>query len=571
VLVSAAAGFFLLPRAIAHKLDKSIAVLPFENLSDDKENAYFADGIQDDVLTNLAKIGDLKVISRTSVMGYRGKPGSVKEIAKALGVSAVLEGTVRKDKTGNRVRVNVQLINAETDEHVWAQEYDRDLTDMFGIQTEIAQKIAEELQAKLSPTERVQLTRKPTENGEAYLAFVQARNLYRHEDLPALKQAEQLFERALQLDPKFALAAAWYSQVESWIYHSFDPDPERSEKARELAETALRLQPDLPEAHLARGFAYYYGEDDYDSAAREFAEAQRGLPNFADAYLAIGAIQRRQGLWAESTANLKKSVDLSPGVSWPLQNLFFNYSMTRDYEAAGKILEQALAIDPNSLTLRGQRVKLAIDSRGDITALQQLAEEKAPAQVDAKAANLFTSARVYALIFQRKWAEALAAAETLPEDMHTELPAGFSGKEGLIGTLKLKLGDKQGARDALLKARATLEAQIAKAPTTPAPYCQYAFVLAFLGEKEPAMTAVKRGMTLDSEGKDAFGGPDVTEAAAQVYGILGEKDRAFSLLDHLLSVPSSVTVFNIKLNPLWDSLRDDPRFQALIDKYSKKA
>ena len=203
VIVSAIAGFFLLPRiSSARKIDKSIAVLPFENLSDDKENAYFADGIQDDVLTNLSKIGDLKVISRTSVMPYRGKASNVREIGKALGVGAILEGSVRR--IGNRVRVNVQLICTENDEHIWAEDYDRDLTDVFAIQTDLAQKIASELQAKLSPSEKQQIERKPTENGEAYLAFVQAHNLQSaYEDFEKLKQSEQLYERAIRPRPKF--------------------------------------------------------------------------------------------------------------------------------------------------------------------------------------------------------------------------------------------------------------------------------------------------------------------------------------------------------------------------------
>src|SRR5881392_861343 len=214
VIISAAAGFFLLPRVSAHKCDKSIAVLPFENLSDEKENAYFADGIQDDVLTNLSKVGDLKVISRTSVMPYRGKASNLREIGKTLGVGAILEGSVRR--IGNRVRVNVQLINADTDEHMWAEDYDRDLTDVFAIQTDLAQQIVRELQAKLSPMEKAQIERRPTENGEAYLAFVQAHNLSgAFESLEKLRQSEQLYQRAIELDPNFALAIARYSQLQS--------------------------------------------------------------------------------------------------------------------------------------------------------------------------------------------------------------------------------------------------------------------------------------------------------------------------------------------------------------------
>ena len=247
--------------------EKSIAVMPFENLSDSKENAFFADGIQDDILTNLAKIGDLKVISRTSVMPYRGKNANAREIGKALGVSTILEGSVRR--SGNRVRVNVQLIDATTDEHLWASDYDRDLTDVFAIQTDLAQKIANELQAKLSPVEKSRMERRPTENGEAYLAFVQAHNLQSAvEDLGKLKQSEQLYARAIELDPKFALAVARYSQLESWIVHTFERTTERRQKARALAQRALQLQPDLPEAHLAMGFSLYYGDNDFEGALK---------------------------------------------------------------------------------------------------------------------------------------------------------------------------------------------------------------------------------------------------------------------------------------------------------------
>src|SRR5881394_2170334 len=363
IIVSAAAGFFLLPRASARRIDKSIAVLPFENFSDDKENAYFADGIQDDILTNLSKIGDLKVISRTSVMPYRGKEKNVREIAQALGVSAILEGSVRK--SGNRVRVNVQLINALNDEHIWSDVYDRDLTDVFAIQTDLAQKIAQELRAKLSPTEKEQMTRKPTENGEAYLAFVQAHNFQREvEDFSKLKQAEQLYERALQLDPNFALAAANYSQLESWIYHTYEPTTERANKSRALANRALQLQPDLPEGHLALGFSIYYVERDFNRALSELALAQKGLPNEAEVYLAIGAIQRRQGKWDESNASLEKAVSLSPNETWPIQNLVLNYQMQRRFDDANKLIDRALKLAPQSFNLWSVKAQLEISEKG---------------------------------------------------------------------------------------------------------------------------------------------------------------------------------------------------------------
>src|SRR5437899_1315758 len=303
--------------------------------------------MQDNVLTNPSKISYLKVISRTSVMPYRGKGSNVREIGKALGVATLLEGSVRR--VGNRVRVAVQLINTENDEHLWAEDYDRDLTDVFAIQTDLAQKIAGELQAKLSPSEKAQFERKPTENGEAYLAFVEAHNLScAFEDFDKLKQGEQLYERAIELDPKFALAMARYSQLESWFLHTFDRTPQRREKARTLAARALQLQPNLPEAHLALGYSHYYGDNNYDAALEEFEIAQRGLPNESDAYLAIGAIQRRQGKWAESTANIEKSASLNPKDSWPLQNLADNYQVLRNFDKANVIIDRALALAPSA-------------------------------------------------------------------------------------------------------------------------------------------------------------------------------------------------------------------------------
>jgi TolB-like protein len=261
VIISAGAGFFLLPRISARKIDKSIAVLPFQNLSDEKENTYFANGIQDDILTNLSKIGDLKVISRTSVNSYRDNAArNAREIGKALGVATLLEGSVRR--VGNRVRVNVQLINADNDEHIWAEDYDRDLTDVFALQSDLAQKIATALEAKLSPNEKARLNQRPTENSEAYLLFIQAQPYAAGPEMftENYLRAEQLYEQAIKLDPNFAAARACLSMVESWAYHTFDPTPARRKKARASADEALRLQPDLPEGHLALGFAYYYGD-----------------------------------------------------------------------------------------------------------------------------------------------------------------------------------------------------------------------------------------------------------------------------------------------------------------------
>ncbi|PYI76968.1 MAG: hypothetical protein DMF04_07490 [Verrucomicrobia bacterium] len=477
LLLSAIAGLFILPRASARKLDKSIAVLPFENLSADKENAYFADGIQDDILTNLAKIGDLKVISRTSVMGYREKPASVRDIGKALGVSAVLEGSVRR--SGNRVRINVQLINAANDEHVWAEDYDRDLTDVFVIQSDLAQKIAEELQAKLSPTEKAQLTRKPTENGEAYLAFVQAYTLQNSvEDVQKLKQSEQLYARAIELDPNFALAIARYAQLESWMFHSW-PTPEARDNARGLAKRAIELQPDLPEAHLALGFSYYYCDLNYQAALGQFEIARQGLPNQMEPYLALGAIKRRQGRWAESTADLKKAASLSPKDSWPLQNLAFNYAMVRDFKRANETVDHALSISPNSFALWERKAKLAILERGDLSVAQKALEKLELSDLPEKKLYLATG-RGQILLEQRKYAEALQAAEKISDEVPEGAKPDFLiGKQILIGSARKGLGDESGARQAFAKAAENAQALLNTVPDDASQRAQFAMALAW--------------------------------------------------------------------------------------------
>ena len=570
VAISAAAGFFLLPRVSAHKIDKSIAVLPFESLSDEKENAYFADGVQDDVLTNLSKIGDLKVISRTSVMPYRGKASNVREIGKALGVGAILEGSVRR--IGNRVRVNVQLFKAENDEHMWAEDYDRELTDVFAIQTDLAQKIANELRAKLSPSEKAQMEQKPTENGEAYLAFVQAHNLScAVEDLEKLKQSELLYQRAIELDPNFALAIARYSQLQSWIVHTFERTPQRREKAQTLAERALQLQPDLPEAHLARGYSYYWGDNNYDAALKEFEIAQRGLPNESEVYLAVGAIQRRQGKWADSTTNLEKAASLNPKDIWALQNLTFNYQMLRNFDKANATIDRALAFDPTALGPLEVKCQLAVAEKGDFSVTEKAFEAVKSVPMSAEQKLKTATSRADVFLLERRYTEGLQAAESLPDDQLAALPGALFGKYYSVGFARKALHDEVGARDAFLKAKNAVEEQLQRSPDVEKTHIQLARVLAQLGEKDAALAEAQRATELLPESKDAFGGPEITAGAAEVYSILGENDRAIESLDGLLSRPSAVTVESLKVNPIWDPLRSDPRFQTLLQKYGGKA
>jgi len=563
VTISAAAGFFLLPRLSAHKCDKSIAVLPFENLSDEKENAYFADGVQDDVLTNLSKIGDLKVISRTSVMPYRGKGSNVREIGKALGVGAILEGSVRR--IGNRVRVNVQLINADTDEHMWAEDYDRDLTDVFAIQTDLAQQIVRELQAKLSPMEKAQIERRPTGNGEAYLAFMQGHEIFSRADKfrDNTEKAEQFFDEATKLDPNFAGAFAALARVHEWSYRDFDPTPARKEKARVAAETALGLHPNLPEAHLAMGFYYYYCERDYQAALKEFAIAKLSLPNSPEVYMAIGAIERRQGKWKESTANLERAASLSPKDAWVLQNLADNYYANRNFETAEKIFDRAIEAAPRSLGPRAEKAKLAVDWKGDLSVMEKELTQL-PAGVDPD--GLVTFARVQLLLLQRKFPDAIALLKQSPQDVfHHDKPREFF--EGAIYTF---LNDKEKALSAFERARPIAEKALRESPNDASRHVVLGMILAGLGEKEEAIAEGKRAVELLPESQDALDGPKTTVALAQIYTWTGETDQALQLLERSLSTPSGITISSLRLDPMWDPLRNDSRFQALIDRHETK-
>ena len=569
--LSVAAGFFVLPRAVAHKIDKSIAILPFENLSDDKENAYFADGVQDDILTNLSKVGDLKVISRTSVMPYRGKTSNLREIGKALGVGAILEGSVRR--SGNRVRVNVQLIDANTDEHLWASDYDRDLTDVFAIQTDLAQKIASELSAKLSPAEKALMEQRPTQNNEAYLAFVRAHDLWSssYEDNEKLKQGEQMYQRAIDLDPKFALAFARFSQLESWFVHSFEAGPARRDKARELAKRALELQPDLPEAHLAQGFVNYYVDNDFEAAAREFEIARQGLPNESEVYLSLGAIQRRQGKWQESNASLEKAVSLNPKDVWSMQNLAINYEVQRDFDSANKVLDRALAIDPTAFGCLEIKAKVALEERGDLSVADNILAKADGMRLAPEVQSKIATGRASLFLLRRQFDAAAREAEKIPDATLTGYPGAVCGKYTVLGVSKRALHDEAGSREAFLKAKREAEELVRQNPGQATAIGTLAEVQAWLGEKDAALAGIKHAQELLPENKDAFGGPEITQMAAEIYTILGDIDRAVVTLDGMLQKPGPITAATLKLNPMWDPLRKDPHFQALLEKYGAKA
>ena len=392
-----------------------------------------------------------------------------------------------------------------------------------------------------------------------------------------MKQAAQLYERAIQLDPKFVLAIANLRSCTAGFITTFEPTDAERDLANRYADRALELAPDSPEAHLAQGYSLYYGARDYEGALREFGLAQRRLPNDADIYLVIGAIQRRQGKWQESTANLEKAVSLNPNHTWPLQNLFFNYQMQRDFEAANRVIDRALAIDPKSFSLWVLKAKLAVSARGDLTVaekgLAEFEQAKArgelPKNLDPETVAQFGLGKANVLMFRRKYPEALEALRQVPQEALSSMPDAFCEGHLLEGILHEKMGQAAEARAAFLKAKESAEAAVREAPNEASRHAKLGRTLAYLGEKETAITEAKRATELLPESSDAFWTRD-DPGARQVYMVTGENAKAIELLDGLLSRPADLTVAFLKLDPTLDRLRDDPEFQKVLAKHESK-
>jgi TolB-like protein/class 3 adenylate cyclase/Flp pilus assembly protein TadD len=560
-ILAAIAGYFLFPRGLSAKLDRSIAVLPFANLSPEKENAYFAGGIQDEILTNLARIGDLKVISRTSVMRYAGGQHSVREIAKALGVTSLLEGSVRR--AGNRMLITAQLINAITDDHIWAANYERDVTDVFGIQRDVALDIAAALHAKLAPKEKERIEKRPTQSAEAYLIYLQALdNLARAQSLDEVENGIRLYERAVQVDPSFALAFARLSYCYSVTYHE-TRSPAVLEKARVTAKQAIQLQPALSEARSALGYIYYWGEGDYEHALAEFAIAKAGLPNDPDIFSALGAIERRQGKWSESIADLEKSASLTPRDAFAWGNVAGTYYAIRDFPSAAKATEHGIDLDPNFWNNREIRALVEIDWKGDLSLLEKFVAAM-PESFDPDGQVTFS--HVYLKILQRKYNEALQVLNKSPAGHSAPswvLPTQFP-KSFLMAEVYRLMNDMPKARVSFAEAQHIIEQSIAENPADAPRHALLGQIYAGLGEKEQAIREGKRAVELLPESKDAFDGPLMTLGLAQIYAMLGDADSALPLLEHSLATPRGVSVNTLKLDPVWDPLRKDPRFQKLI-------
>jgi TolB-like protein/Flp pilus assembly protein TadD len=564
LLISAAIGYFVLNRTSSRKLEKSIAVLPFANFSSDPENEYFADGIQDDVLTNLAKISALRVISRTSVLSYRGQTHNVREIGKALNVATVLEGSVRRE--GKRVRINVQLIDATNDRHLWAQVYDRELTDMFAVQSDLAREIAGALKATLAPAEEERLGCKPTENGDAYLLYQEAHEIFsrpdRHHD--DLARVEELYERAIRLDPNFALAQARLSHLESWMFYAIEPLPARAQKARAAADKALRLQPDLPESHLAMGFVHYYVDRDYDAALNELASARGGLPNDPGIFRAMAAIQRRQGRWQESSASYARAVSLDPKDPILLENMGMNYLAVRDYATAARIFDRAVKAAPETFTIRELRARVEFYAKGDLRPMQELLASL-PENIDPN--GTITLARYNLKMYERKFDELLGILDRSPAEKSRGETSAPIPKPFLKATVYQAMNDDVKARANYEEARDKAEKAVQESPEDGPRHALLGLIYAGLGRCDEAKAEAKRAVDLLPESKDAFDGPILVLSRARIHMMCGDLDTAFALLEQSLRTPSGITIPELRRDPVWDPLRRDPRLEQMLAKY----
>jgi TolB-like protein/Tfp pilus assembly protein PilF len=546
--------------------EKSIAVLPLENLSDEKENAYFADGIQDELLSNLAKIKDLKVISRTSVMQYKsGITRNLKEIAQQLGVSNVVEGSVRR--AGNHIRVSVQLIDALTDRHIWVQNYDRTLADSLALQGELATEIAAGVGATLSPQEKARVEVKPTNNPAAYDAYLRARAFAAGSpfDKSTVENAIHSYQEAVKLDPNFALAWARLSYAQGNSYWlGLDPSPAHLAAAKDAADRALALDPNLPETHLALGYYRYYGQRDFTGGLAEFQQAEKGLPNNVDTTNAIGVIQRRLGHWDEAIVALRRAVELDPRNVNAYNVLALTYSALRRFPEALATVDRALAWEPANTDALGLKA-FFFWATGDLQAVEPLLANPG---IEPLVPGVGWSVRGVQALFQRRYA---AAIEIFSSAVAAETKRGESGgnEQLFLGLSQQRAGDVAGARATYQKAAQDTQRELEK--VAPGSYPEAStraglgWAYAGLGEAASAVAEGQKAMAIYPTSKDPFGGPDEEANMAEIYAVLGDADHAIPILKRLLQIPYglAITPALLRLEPIWDPIRNDPRFQEL--------
>ncbi len=550
--------------------EKSIAVLPFANFSEDKQNAFFADGMQDDILTALARIGGLRVISRSSVMQFRDPAAhTLRDIGKLLGVANVLEGSVRRQ--GDQVVVNVQLINALTDAHLWANRYERTLANSLGLQGELAAQIANELRVTLSPNEKTIVETKPTTSSDAYVVYLQANQIERDPDtlLEEYKKAEELYVKAVELDPKFALAHARLASTRAEIFHYYEPVEKWKVRARSSAETALQLQPNLGEAHLALGQCIYWFEQDYDAALVEFNTALRLAPNNTETGGLIAAIKRRQGKWDEALDGYRKMSRLDPQNPNITRNLLFTCTSMRRWADAAREVERMRAIAPASVVAKTQAGYVEFWWKGDTTRLKSILAE-IPAATDPE--GNVTSARWDVAMIERDFPAASRALELSPLKEFSYLNGSSTPKSFLVGCIYLAQANAAAAQSAFEDARRFFETAVKESPDSAERHANLGLIDAFMGRKDEAIREVRRAVELKPEANDALDGSLMSAYLALVYVRVGENDLAFPLIERLLKIPGpvdsasySISVNDLKYRWEWDPIRNDPRFQKLIE------
>jgi len=577
MLAALIAGSMILSRShrpvLSSLPEKSIAVLPFDNLSEEKANAYFAEGVQDEILTRLSKVADLKVISRTSVMQYRNAATrNLREIAGALGVAHVLEGSVQR--ATNRVRVNAQLIDARSDAHLWAETYDRDLADVFVLESELAEKIVAQLKTKLSPEEKAAIAERPTKDLAAYDLYARAKTLI-ETSLFSTPQNESLFEavrllnQALQRDPAFALAHYQLANAHDLLYFlGADHTPARLAMADAAIQSVVRLRPNSGEAHLAVAKHLYWGYLDYDRAREKLNLAQKSLPNDPLPFLLAGYIDRRQSRWDESTKNFERAIELDPQNPIILQQISRSYQCLRRYADAETALDRAVALVPKDTALRASRAEIELlwhaDPRPLASTIRAIIGE------DSREAGTIAEFWLEVSLCQRDFDAALRALAALPGVAGCQvetIPFPRAWCEGLVAQMR---GDKVTAHAAFSSTRDEAAKLVREQPAYAEAFCVLGMADAVLGHKEDAIREGRRAVELLPVTKDSITGSLLLQFLALIYAWTGEKDQALEQLAVAARTPGYLSYGELRLHPYFDSLRGDPRFEAIVQSLAPK-
>ena len=577
-IISAAAGFFLLPRASARKIDKSVAVLPFQNLSNEKENAYFAEGIQNEILTKLARVRDLKVISRTSTAKYQSKPDNLKTVAQELGVSTILEGTVQR--AGDKVRVNVQLIDARADTHLWAKSYDRDFKDVLAVETEVSQEIADALQANLSPSESSALTSTRTHDTEAYDLFLRGEyELHQAESslaADAYDRADAFYRKALARDPNFAEAAAELARSRLSRHWFVSPlAPAELEEVKSLIDRALVVAPNSPEAHSALGLFFYWGHRQYETALAEFNRTLELQPNSADARANCAYVYRRRGEWERSLADSQRAEELDPRDARIPTNIGVSCTALRLWKDAERAELRALAIDPHNTLAALFLLSTRVNATGDVHSARRpidgFPEVMKGIPGGASGPGGATGAGdisavigwpVYLDVIERRFTDAFQAVEKkVVNDDRAHL-------QQLAGRVALRLlaGEAESAKSMGQEALPLLEARFKERPDDTFAMTELSWVYLALGRNADALRLARQAADTISIEKDALSGPNFQTGLAQIEARAGEPEEAVKRLRRLLSLPAGgeVSIARLKIDPAWDPIRNRPDFQQLL-------